>query len=130
STSKTFSWSCIMPLLRPRRNRYAQIALTYTRPLPFRLWAALMAVFTVGLFIARKADFAAQIAMLTLGGFLAAWIGPLVTGHAKAQLADARSSLTPRYRAPHLLVAAIIFCAGVVGFSCLLILRMKQIPTA
>src|SRR5439155_18013388 len=41
-----------------------------------------------------------------------------------------RARLTPRFGAPHLLVAAALFLAGVVGFSAFIVLRLHQIPTA
>src|SRR5439155_19174048 len=122
----TFSWSCIMRLLT---NRYAQIALTYTRPWYMRLWAAFIGWFALAsLIFSRKADYAGQIAYLTIGGTIAAWGGAIIAGHAKEQLADARARLTPHFRAPHLIVAALVFIVGAVGFSAFIVLPLRQSP--
>src|SRR5216110_2029793 len=112
-------------------NRYAQVALTYTRPWYMRLWAAFIGWFVLAsLIFSRKADYAGQIAYLTIGGTIAAWGGAIIAGHAKEQLADARARLTPAFRAPHLIVAALVFIAGAIGFSAFIVFRLHQSPLA
>jgi hypothetical protein len=111
------------------RNRYAQVALTYTRPFPLRVWAVLTAAYIGWILWLREANYQVQTTMLLLGTTLAAWVGPMIAAHAKEQLADSRSRLTPGFRAPHLLVAALFFAAGVIGLAWFVVARLHQLPT-
>jgi hypothetical protein len=103
---------------RIERSRYAQIALTYTKPWPLRIWAIVTTLTVLWVQIAYG-DAGAHIAMLFLGGTMAVWVGAMITAHVKEQLADARSSLTPHFRTPHLLVAAVLFIITVCGLTLL-----------
>ena len=110
------------------RNRYIQIALTYTQPLPLRLWALCTAAFITWMCCIREANYAVQLCILLLGGTLVAWIAAMVPAHAKEQIADARSSLTPHYRAPHLIVAAAVFITIVTALTAFTIWRFHHLP--
>src|SRR3989442_15990638 len=118
--------------MRRVRSRYVQVALTYTRPWYMILWAGFIGFFLIASLLppARKADYGGQIAYLVIGGTIAAWGGAIVAGHAKEQLADARARLTPGFRAPHLIVAALVFIVGAIGFSAFLVLPLHQSPPA
>src|SRR5690349_11299433 len=100
------------------RNRYAEVALTYTKPWPLRFWAVMATitiVWDLGLLVVAKPSSAAQMTMLLMGGLVAAWIGAMIAAHAKEQLADPRAALTPNFRQPHLVVSAVMFLALAVG---------------
>lgn len=103
---------------RFERSRYAQVALSYTLPWPLRVWAIAAALLALWMLLAPGGA-EAEIAMLVFGGTIAVWVGAMITAHAKEQLADARSSLTPGFRAPHLLVAAALFVVTVCGVTLL-----------
>jgi hypothetical protein len=110
-------------------SRYAQVALTYTRPWYMRLWAAFIAWFVLASIVfQRKADYGGQIAYLLIGGTIAAWGGAIIAGHMKEQLADARARLTPGFRKPHLIVALLVFVAGVIGFGTFVVAQVHRIP--
>ena len=117
--------------MRRRSNRYAEIALTYTRPWYMRLWGALIAWFVFASFaLTGKADYGAHAAVLLVGGTIAAWGGAIIAGHMKEQMADARSRLTPGFRPPHLVVAAAVFATGVVAFAMYVVLHQHSLPLA
>jgi len=104
------------------RSRYLQIALTYTKPWPMRIWAMLSAAGVVWMLVIvflMKLDSIAQMVVLFLGGTITVWVGAMITAHAKEQLADPRAALTPRFRTPHLVVAAVMFIIFVVGLAML-----------
>ena len=109
-------------------NKFLQIALTYTCPLPLRIWAVCFIAFAIWLLCVREMNYGLQMAILMIGGMLAAFLGATIPAHAKEQLADARSSLTPHYRAPHLIVAAIFFVAGLGGVVAFTMWRYHQVP--
>jgi hypothetical protein len=109
-------------------NRYAHVALTYTTRLALRLWAAGTAAYATWLLCMHEADYGSQLTILILGGTLAAMGGTLVAAHAKEQLADWRARLTPGFRKPHLVVAAVAFLIAVVGVSAVTVLRYTQVP--
>jgi hypothetical protein len=92
------------------------------------IWIVCTAIFVVWTMCASRANYAAQFAILILGGSLASWSGPIIATHAKEQMADARSRLTPGFRTPHLVVAAAVFLLGVVGIAWYTIARVHQIP--
>ena len=113
------------------RSRYVQIALTYTKPWPLRVWAVVTLLALLWMFViwfSATMDYgpyvhnpsfprsSSQVAMLMLGGLLAAWAAAMVVAHLKEQLADPRAALTPGYRPPHLLVGAVAFLTLVIAF--------------
>src|SRR5687768_1926127 len=102
------------------RSRYAQIALTYTKPLPIRIWAAIMLAFLAWATVMARHEVVPGLVVLLMGGTTAAWLGAMITAHAKEQLADARAAVTPHFRAPHLIVAAVLFVIGVGGTAALM----------
>jgi len=106
---------------RIERSRYAQIALTYTKPLPIRIWAASTAIgvlwIAVTTVLVGTTDSGVHAAMLFLGGSMAVWVGAMIAAHAKEQLADPRASLVPHFRTPHLVVAAVMFLVLVIGLA-------------
>src|SRR5687767_3923940 len=103
---------------RIERSRYAQIALSYTLPWPLRIWAIASTLTVLWVQLAYD-DAGAHFAMLFLGGTMAVWVGAMITAHVKEQLADARSSLTPHFRTPHLVVAAALFVLAICGLTLL-----------
>jgi hypothetical protein len=109
-------------------SRYAQIALTYTRPLALRIGIGFLAAYLAWVLCIRDANFAVQYSMLFLGGTLAAWVGPIISAHAKEQMADSRSRLTPGFRVPTLVVAALLFVIVVFGLPWLTIHRLHELP--
>jgi hypothetical protein len=112
-------------------SRYAQVALTYTRPWYMRMWAAFIGWFIIAsLVFSRAADYGGQIAYLLIGGTIAAWGGAIVAGHTKEQLADARARLTPHFRGPHLVVAALVFLVGAVVFSLFIVAHRQHAAIA
>ena len=110
------------------RSRHVEIALTYTRPFLLRIWAALAAAFVIWVMCLRDANYQERCSVLMLGASLAGWIGPTIVAHAKEQLADARARLTPKYVAPHLLIAALAFIVTVAGMTWLTVARLHQLP--
>jgi hypothetical protein len=116
--------------MRRRRNsRYTEIALTYTRPWYMRLWGAFIGWFVfASILFQRKIDYGGQMAYLMIGGSIAAWGGAIIAGHLKEQLADARARVTPSFVAPHLVVAAIVFALGVIGFASFAVAQIHGIP--
>jgi hypothetical protein len=77
-------------------SRYVQIALTYTRPWPLRIWAMAAAagmLWMVCALVFMPVDFGVQATILLTGGIMAVWVGAMITSHAKEQLADPRASL-------------------------------------
>src|SRR5690242_19049335 len=114
---------------RHRTSRYGQSALTYTRPWYMRLWGAFIAWFVVASIVfQKKIDYGGQIAYLLIGGTVAAWGGAIIAGHLKEQLADARARVTPGFVAPHLVVALLVFVAGVIGFASFAVAQIHGIP--
>jgi hypothetical protein len=109
------------------RNRYAQIALTYPRRWSMRIWATGALAIIAWLGLSRHANAAEQFAMLMLGGTMCVFAAALVTSQLKEQIADARSSLTPNYRAPHLIVAGAALLATTFVLPLWLAVRFTQI---
>jgi len=107
---------------RIERSRYAQIALTYTKPWPLRIWAAGVAIgmlwIVIAAMIAGANDDSVRMGALFFCGSAAAWLGAMIAGHAKEQLGDARASLVPGFRTPHLVIATVMFLVLVVGLAC------------
>jgi hypothetical protein len=95
------------------RNRYAEVALTYTRPWGVRaMGAAVAGAMTLLLWrLGHPRDFnrsqifdIGQIFLAVMVGV--GWAGA-VAEHAKSQLGHWRTALTPDFRAPHIAVAAV-----------------------
>jgi hypothetical protein len=86
-------------------NRYLQVLLTYIRRFIFLptwvLTAAYFFFMYVGYPPATKAQ---RLGYLVCLLWLTAWSTAIVTTHVKAQLADVRAGVVPRYRTPHLLI--------------------------
>src|ERR1700759_4804031 len=118
-----------MALLRVH-SRHLQIARSYFTPWPTRLWVVFVIAFATFTFCVRSGNDPAQFAILMLGGSLASWAGPVIAAEAKGHFADPRSYLTPGYRGPHLLVAAVIFLFATMGISALTFYQFARIPTA
>src|SRR5690349_5660130 len=110
-------------------SRHVQIVRAYFTPWPARLWVIFVVAFATFTFCVRSANYPAQFAILMLGGALAAWAGPVIAAEAKEHFADPRSHLTPGYRGPHLLVAAMIFLLGTVGIGAFTFFQFARIPT-
>ena len=112
----------------PTRGRYAQILLTYTRPWPMRIWAAGVVAYFAWLFGVQRAPSHVQFGLLMLGGFLGAFAAMLIASHVKEQIADARSSLMPGFRFPHLAAAAALLVLSLVLLSVLTAYRVHHLP--
>ncbi len=92
-------------------NRYEQVLLTYLRQWQFWLylaaWVLMFPLLDVLPWWLRQP-------MVFIFLALAATVPAAVIGHAKQQIADARASLMPGFRAPHVIVAALLSIGGVV----------------
>ena len=106
-------------------NRYEQVALTYLRQWQF--WAYIAAWLAIAVLTADVLPWWWRQPMAFVFLALAA-TGPAgAIGCAKAQIADARASLTPGFRTPHV-VAAIAWSIGAVVVMPLLTHAAFQMP--
>lgn len=106
------------------RSRYGQVALAYARALGPRIGAAMLAIHLLVLasgfrgFALQRPRWPiftypvqARVAIVIIGIAVCGGLALVVTAHAKEQLADWRSRLVPRFRGPHLVVAAALMAA-------------------
>jgi hypothetical protein len=110
-------------------NRYLQVLLTYIRRFIFLptwvLTAAYFFFMYVGYPPATKAQ---RLGYLVCLLWLTAWSTAVVTTHVKAQLADVRATVIPRYRAPHLLLGILATLAVTIGCAALAVPKLQFAP--
>ncbi len=109
------------------RNRYAQIALTYTDRWSMRAWLILTAMLVAWLALTRQANFSERLPMLMLGGTACVFAATIVTSQVKEQIADPRSALTPGFRTPHLIVGGVLLTATTLGLASYIAWRSAHI---
>ena len=106
-------------------NRYEQVLLTYLRQWQF--WAYLAAWVAMFPLLGDAADVVAAGRWLFIFLSFAATGPAAVIGHAKQQMADARASLMPGFRTPHVIVA--VACRlPLIGLMPLLTHRALDVP--
>jgi hypothetical protein len=111
------------------RERYFQVLLTYARRLVFLPTWLLTAAYFFFMYVGYPPTTKAQrLGYLVCLLWMTAWSAAVVTTHVKAQLADVRASVIPRYRTPHLLLGILATLAVTIGCAALSLPRLQFAP--
>jgi hypothetical protein len=123
--------SIAAPVARSR-NRYGQVLLTYASSRAEQ-WTVLgLAAYAGSVFSLRRGALPefVKLIVLLIGLILSQVAVMVVTAHLKEQLADARARLTPRFRLPHLIVAAALLVSLTVGVASLTVAATMRFVSA